>query len=216
MLYNKKYNSFTNISGFFSSIYTKGENKGGIYLNDQQIIHLYLSRTEQAIKETKNKYSSFCRKIAFNILANNEDTDECENDTYLKIWNSIPPNKPASLKAYIGRITRNIAIDLWKKNHTRKRNAGIEILFSELEDVISSTSQTENEYELAELTSVINNWLSTLSRQEQSLFVLRYWQGESVKNISEQWNTSPSKLSGKLFRLRQSLKSTLEKEGIFL
>lgn len=191
-------------------------NKGGVYLEDKQIINLYFSRTEQAIKETKNKYSPFCRKIAFNILSNNEDTDECENDTYLKMWNSIPPNNPTSLKAYIGKITRNIAIDLWKKNHTQKRNTGIEILFSELEDVISSTSHIENEYELTELTSTINKWLSSLSKQEQSLFVLRYWQGESVKNIAKQWNTSPSKLSSKLFRLRKSLKSALEKEGIYL
>lgn len=194
----------------------EGQNKGGVYLEDKQIVNLYFSRKEQAISETKSKYSSFCRKIAFNILSNNEDTDECENDTYLKMWNSIPPNRPASLKAYIGKITRNIAIDLWKKNHTQKRNTGIEILFSELEDVISSTSQIENEYELAELTSTINKWLSTLSKQEQSLFVLRYWQGESVKNIAKQWNTSPGKLSSKLFRLRKSLKSALEKEGIYL
>lgn len=185
-------------------------------MDDNQIVNLYFSRMEQAIKETKNKYSSFCRKIAFNILSNIEDTDECENDTYLKMWNSIPPNRPASLKAYIGKITRNIAIDLWKKNHTQKRNTGIEILFSELEDVISSTSQIENEYEIAELTSAINKWLSTLSKQEQSLFILRYWQGESVKNIAKQWNTSPGKLSSKLFKLRKSLKSALEKEGIYL
>lgn len=91
-------------------------------MNDEQIIDMYFSGSEQAIKETKNKYGSFCRKIAFNILSNNEDTDECENDAYLKLWNSIPPNKPVSLKAYIGKVTRNIAIDLWKKNHTQKKS----------------------------------------------------------------------------------------------
>lgn len=106
-------------------------------MNDKQIIDLYFSRSEQSIKETKIKYSSFCRKIAYNILSNNEDTDECENDTYLKIWNSIPPNNPENFKAYIGKITRNIALDIWKKNHTQKRNAGIEILFSEMEDILS-------------------------------------------------------------------------------
>lgn len=185
-------------------------------MNDKQIINLYFSRSEKAIDETKNKYSSFCRKIAFNILSNIEDTEECENDTYLKMWNSIPPNKPTNLKAYIGKITRNIAIDLWKKNHTQKRNKGIETLFSELEDMMSLTQQIENEYELAELTSVINDWLLTLNKQEQSLFILRYWQGETVKEIAKKWNTSPNKLSNKLFRLRKSLKATLEKEGIYL
>ena len=79
-------------------------------MNDKQIIDLYFSRSEQSIKETKIKYSSFCRKIAYNILSNNEDTDECENDTYLKIWNSIPPNNPENFKAYIGKSTRNIAV----------------------------------------------------------------------------------------------------------
>lgn len=185
-------------------------------MNDEQIIDMYFSGSEQAIKETKNKYGSFCRKIAFNILSNNEDTDECENDAYLKLWNSIPPNKPVSLKAYIGKVTRNIAIDLWKKNHTQKRNAGIEILFSEFEDVMPSNSQLKSEYDLSELTLIINNWLSTLTMQERALFVLRYWQGESVKNIAKEWNTSPGKLSGKLFRLRKNLKATLEKEGIYL
>ena len=194
----------------------EGENKGGLYLNDKQIINLYFSRNEQAIEETRNKYGSFCRKIAFNILSNYEDTEECENDTYLKMWNSIPPNRPKSIKAYIGKITRNIAIDLWKKNHTQKRNTGIEILFSELEDAIPSTSQIEDEFDLTELTSIINNWLLTLNKRECSLFILRYWQGESVKDIAKKWHTSPNKLSGKLFRLRASLKSTLEKEEIYL
>lgn len=184
-------------------------------MNDKQIIDLYFSRSEQSIKETKIKYSSFCRKIAYNILSNNEDTDECENDTYLKIWNSIPPNNPENFKAYIGKITRNIALDIWKKNHAQKRNAGIEILFSEMEDILS-VPQTDTEYELEEITPIINKWLLTLSKKEQALFILRYWQGESVKSIAKQWNTSSNKLSGKLFRLRNNLKQALEKEGIFL
>lgn len=184
-------------------------------MNDKQIIDLYFSRSEQSIKETKIKYSSFCRKIAYNILSNNEDTDECENDTYLKIWNSIPPNTPENFKAYIGKITRNIALDIWKKNHTQKRNAGIEILFSEMEDILS-VPQTDTEYELEEITPIINKWLLTLSKKERALFILRYWQGESVKSIAKQWNTSSNKLSGKLFRLRNNLKQALEKEGIFL
>ena len=201
-------------------------------MNDKQIIDLYFSRSEQSIKEAKIKYSSFCRKIAYNILSNNEDTDECENDTYLKIWNSIPPNNPENFKAYIGKITRNIALDIWKKNHTQKRNAGIEILFSEMEDILS-VPQTDTEYELEEITPIINlleigeieNILQAvksdkefqgLSKKEQALFILRYWQGESVKSIAKQWNTSSNKLSGKLFRLRNNLKQALEKEGIFL
>lgn len=185
-------------------------------MNDSKIISLYFSRNEKAIEETKGKYGSYCRKIAYNILYDVQDTEECENDTYLKMWNSIPPNNPKNLKAYIGRITRNIAIDLWKKNHTKKRYSGIEILFSELEDVISSPSETENELNLTELTAIINQWLLKLSKQERSLFILRYWQCESVANIAKQWNISPNKLSGKLFRLRKNLKSTLEKEGIYL
>lgn len=185
-------------------------------MNDRQIVELYFSRDEQAIEETKIKYSSFCRKIAFNILSSNEDIDECENDVYLKLWNAIPPNNPVNLKAYIGKVTRNIAIDFWKKNHTQKRNAGIQILFSELEEVIPSTAQLKNEIDHYELTAIINKWLSTLTKKEQSLFILRYWQGESVKNIGKMWNTSPGKLSGKLFRLRKNLKTTLEKEGIYI
>lgn len=102
-----------------------------------------------------------------------------------------------------------------EENHTQKRNAGIEILFSEMEDILS-VPQTYTEYELEEITPIINKWLLTLSKKEQALFILRYWQGESVKSIAKQWNTSSNKLSGKLFRLRNNLKQALEKEGIFL
>lgn len=104
---------------------------------------------------------------------------------------------------------------MWKKNHTQKRNAGIEILFSEMEDILS-VPQTDTEYELEEITPIINKWLLTLSKKERALFILRYWQGESVKSIAKQWNTSANKLSGKLFRLRKSLKQVLEMEDIFL
>ena len=115
-------------------------------MNDKQIIDLYFSRSEQSIKETKIKYSSFCRKIAYNILSNNEDTDECENDTYLKIWNSIPPNNPENFKAYIGKITRNIALDIWKKNHTQKRNAGIDRIGNNLNQIARAINDWHNPY----------------------------------------------------------------------
>ena len=185
-------------------------------MEDSQIIGLYFERDESAISETEKKYGAFCHGIALNILSINADADECVNDTYLQAWNSIPPKRPDKLGAWLGRVVRNIAFNLWKKNHRQKRYAGMEQLLNELEDCIPSPVTVEREIEEQELTEVINTWLASLPQNDRILFVRRYWNGETVAVLAQESGMSPANMAKRMYRLRQNLKSKLEKEGYSL
>ncbi len=182
-------------------------------MEDQQIIQMYENREEEAIVQSSNKYGHMLSKIAYNILLNLEDSEECVNDTYEKAWSTIPPVKPNCLLAYLGRITRNLSINLWHSNHAKKRDTGASILLSELEDCIPSGHDVEAEVELTALTGVITDWLYSLEKEERILFMKRYWYGESVNMLAKEVHTTPNKLAGRIFRLRLKLKTVLEKEG---
>ena len=185
-------------------------------MEDSQIIGLYFKRDEAAISETAAKYGAFCRGIALNILSISADADECVNDTYLRAWNSIPPQNPVRLGAWLGKVVRNIAFDLWKKNHRKKRYSGMEQLLNELEDCIPSHTAVESEIEGQELTGVINAWLASLPQSDRILFMRRYWNGETVAALAQESGVSPANMAKKMYRLRQGLKSRLEKEGYSL
>ncbi len=185
-------------------------------MEDTEIIELYFRRNEAAIAETAAKYGAFCHSIAQNILSIDADAEECVNDTYLRTWNSIPPQKPVKLGAWLGRVVRNIAYDLWKKNHRQKRYSGIEELLNELKDCIPSPVTVEHEIEEQELTEVINIWLASLSKKDRILFVRRYWNGEAVNVLAQKTGISSTNMAKRMYRLRQNLKSTLEKEGYSL
>lgn len=185
-------------------------------MEDSEIIGLYFRRDETAITETAAKYGAFCHSIALNILSIDADAEECVNDTYLRTWNSIPPQKPDKLGAWLGRVVRNIAYDLWKKNHRQKRYAGMEQLLNELEDCIPSPATVEREIEEQELSEVINAWLASLSKKDRILFVRRYWNGEEVNVLAQKTGISSTNMAKRMYRLRQNLKSTLEKEGYSL
>ncbi len=185
-------------------------------MEDSQIIDMYWQRDESAITETDLKYGSFCHSVALNILSINEDTEECINDTYHRAWNSMPPQRPVNLKAWLGKVVRNIAINLWNKNHAQKRYSGMELLLSELEDCIPAVGTVESEIEDAELGRIISAWLRTLSREDRTLFVRRYWNGEALNDLSKEWNIASGRLAQKMYRLRLSLKSSLNKDGVYL
>lgn len=185
-------------------------------MDDAEIIELYFLRDEQAIKQTDAKYGSFCRKIAFNILSVQEDAEECVNDTYFKAWNLIPPLRPRCFQIWLGRVCRNISLDLWRKNHRQKRYAGIETLFDELEECIPASNGVETEIERAELTAVLNRWLAGLSGNDRILFVRRYWNGDSLKDLAQLYHMTPANLANRMHYLRTKLKYALEKEGITL
>lgn len=185
-------------------------------MEDSQIIELFWSRNEVAISEISAKYGAYCGMIAFRVLSNKEDAEECVNDTWLRVWNSIPPERPKSLRAWLGKIVLNLSLNLWQKNHAQKRYAGLDQILSELEACIPSDYDVERQVEAGEISDIINSWLSTLSKKDRVLFVRRYWYGDSVHELALQYHTSPSKISKKLFLLKAKLKTALEKERVFI
>ncbi|MEK5240309.1 sigma-70 family RNA polymerase sigma factor [Paenibacillus sp. FSL L8-0470] len=185
-------------------------------MEDQGIVRLYLQRSQQAIIETKNKYGAYCRVIARNTLSSYSDIEECENDTYLGAWNAIPPNMPRKFPVFLGRITRNIALDKHGYNSAKKRNREFEVILTELEECLASPETVETEYEAGEIANLINQFLYALDEQARNLFIGRYWYSYSIKDLSKSFNMSSSKVKSILFRLRNKLKVHLEKEGVNL
>jgi len=188
----------------------------GMHMEDIQIIELYNARIETAISETDNKYGRMLYGIALNILSNHWDSEEVVNNTYIKVWNAIPPERPNSLGAYLGRITRNLSINRWHEQRAKKRYNGAEMLLSELSDCVPTAQTVETVIEVRELAQVIDRWLGTLSTDNRVLFLRRYWFGDAVDLLARECETSANKMAGRLYRLRQSLKKALEMEGISL
>lgn len=152
-----------------------------------------------------------------NILHNNEDVDECLNDVRMCLWNSIPPQKPASLRAWLARITRNLSLNRYKQKNTSKRGAGeMDLIFDELEECIPSANQTEDEWEMKLLTEQINVFMKTLSRENQIVFARRYLYSDSVQTIATGLRIGESKVKTMLFRSRKKLKEHLEREGVVI
>lgn len=186
-------------------------------MEDKQIIELYWNRLENAIEETSRKYSRYCYYIANNILRNAEDCEECVNDSYLKVWNAIPPHKPQSLRAFLGKITRNQALHMWEKKHAKKRNEDrILLVLDELVECIPGVDSTEQITEHMVIVDALNRFLGELTPEQRNIFMARYWYFASIKEIASKYEVSESKVKMTLSRLRQKLKEILEKEEIIL
>lgn len=182
-------------------------------MHDEQIVELYWQRNENAIAETAEKYEKYLSKVAYNILGNSEDSRECVNDTYLKAWNSIPPHKPERLLAYLSKITRAAAIDVFRKKNSAKRGASeYAISISELEDSFSEGDTPENEVEARLLQKAINDFLRTLPEEERWAFIGRYYFFDSLKEVAAYCKMSQGKVKSMLFRTRKKLRAYLEKE----
>lgn len=184
-------------------------------MTDEQILQLYFDRDQSAIAETDRKYGSYCYAIAANLLGR-EDSEECVNDTYHAAWTHIPPEIPQSLKAFLGRIVRNLSISRFRRTHARKRSSGTDVLLSELEDCLPDTHTVEAEADSRELSRLISSWLASLSGDDRALFVLRYWHGTAVQELAKQCGCTPNALSLRIRRLRKSLKHYLEAKGVDL
>lgn len=185
-------------------------------MEDGQIIDLYWNRDQQAIRETEGKYGPLLRGIAWNLLRSREDSEECVNDTYLRAWNAIPPTRPAFLRTWLGHITRNLSLDLWKRRQAEKRGGGAETLLGELEDCVPAPAGPERTVEDQELAEALNAFLRGLSREGRAMFLRRYWYGESVAEIGRALHCGEGKVKSSLFRSRKALREYLEKEGIAL
>ena len=183
-------------------------------MEDAQIVELYWARDESAIAETDQKYGAFCHTVAYNVLAVREDAEECVNDTYQRAWEAMPPQRPAILRAWLGKIVRNLALNLWNKNHAQKRGGGMDVLLSELEDCIPSRESVERALDAEELGADISAWLRQQPYEDRVLFVRRYWNGTALNELAEAWGMEPARLAQRMLRMRRSLKAALEKEGI--
>ena len=185
-------------------------------MEDQAIVALYFQRAEKAISETIQKYGGLCRSIAQNLLPVRQDAEECVNDTWQAAWQRIPPEKPALLGAFLGRITRNLAISRFRKNTAKRRDAGISVMLSELEDCVPAGETTEEAFDRKLLGEFISRWLEGLPADDRALFLRRYWYGESLQELAALCGISYSKLTQKMYKLRLSLKAALEAEGVSL
>lgn len=186
-----------------------------ILLDDREIVDLLTNRNETGIEETKRKYGRRLFVIAKNILHSNEDAEECVNDTLLKAWEMIPPNRPQMLGVYLMKIIRNLSINRYVAKKAAKRGGGeTALLLGELEESVPSLYTTEKAYDAALLTAEINAFLTKANKSARVLFVLRYFHGESISNLSTRLNISESKIKSILFRLRKKLRTHLEKEGV--
>lgn len=184
-------------------------------MDDQRIVDLYWDRNEDAILHTQRKYDGLCRTIAHNILGNMQDAEECVNDAYLKVWNSIPPQRPQSLIAYLSRIVRNISLDRYRHNHAEKRSRGADVMLSELEECLSDDSVVSFADDEG-ITDAINRFLKTLDQENRILFVRRYYYMDSSEVLAKTFSVNENTLRQRLFRMREKLKEFLEKEGIGL
>ncbi len=186
-------------------------------MNDDKIVDLFLERNQTAIKETQIKYGSKLKRISYNILFNEEDVNECENDTYLNAWNSIPPKSPKSyLFSFLAKIIRNTSINLYNKNHAKKRISHIQELTKELEECIPSPSDDYLVLEESNLTKHINEFLNLLKEDDRNIFILRYWFSYSIKDISKKYRVSDSKIKSSLFRTRNKMRNFFEDKGVIL
>lgn len=182
-------------------------------MDDSKIIDLYWQRQPQAIEETAARYGAFCYGIARNILSLHEDAEECVNDTYHQVWNAIPPQRPLQFRPWLGRITRNTAINLWQKNRAQKRYAGAELLLDELSECIPAPGTVEETLTARELADSVERWLRSLDREDRTLFLRRYWYGVPLHQLARERHTTAAKLSQRMFSLRGKLKTALEQEG---
>jgi RNA polymerase sigma-70 factor (ECF subfamily) len=177
---------------------------------------LFFERSEQAVAELQCKYENQLMQIARNILNNRLDAEECVNDAYLAVWNTVPPQKPNPLLTYVCRIVRNLSIKRYHANNAKKRNSQYDVALDELEECIQSKATVESEYAVKELAGAINGFLGTLSRENRIIFIRRYWFADSIADIAKMFNTSSKNISLRLLRIRQRLKKYLEKEGVLV
>jgi RNA polymerase sigma-70 factor (ECF subfamily) len=183
-------------------------------LDDSRIVDLYLSRDEAAISQTSEKYGSRLRNLAYGIVEDLQTAEECENDTYMVAWNSIPPHEPKTyLFALLARIARHNALDCCKERSRLKRGAFISELSAEMEQCIPAPDDTECCIDAMVLCEAINAFLATLSDEKRNIFMRRYWYMDSIAAISQGYGLSQSKVKSILFRSRNQLREYLEKEG---
>ena len=183
-------------------------------MDDNKIVELYLLRDETAIKLTSEKYGNRLRSLAYGIINDREIAEECENDTYMEAWNTIPPHEPRGyLYAFLARITRHISLNICRDRSRLKRSAFICELSAEMEQCIPAPDDTQCRIDDMAISEAINGFLGALDEDKRNIFIRRYWYLDSIADISKRFALSESKVKTTLFRCRNQLREHLEKEG---
>ena len=183
-------------------------------MEDAAIIGLYWARDERAVAASEEKYGRLCRSLSQDILDSREDAEECVNDTWQRAWDTMPPQRPGSLRAYLARITRNLSIDRWRAKRAEKRGRGLDVLLDELEECLPAAPSAEEISEARETARAVGRWLDTLPQADRTAFLRRYWYGQRVDQVARQAGCSPNSMAKRLGRLRNGLRKALEQEGI--
>lgn len=182
-------------------------------MDDNTIIDLLFERQDSVLEQLQQKYGALCHNVAYSILDSEEDSKECMNDVLMKLWSSIPPDRPESLKAYLVRITRNLSIDRLRHRRSAKRNSMCDVPLSELEACIPGGTSPDEQIDCAELGRLISRFLRELTPEYRFIFMGRYWNGRSIKSLASEFDMTCGYVKSLLFRLRGSLREMLEKEG---
>lgn len=186
-------------------------------MEDKQIVDLYWERSEAAISESAKKYGNYCHSIAYRILFDEQDSLECVNDTWLKAWDSMPPHRPAKLSAFLGKITRNLAINRYHFDRAEKRGGGeLPLALEELGDCVPGSHSVESVADDLVLKETLQRFLEGLSRDDRRIFLQRYWYFCQVKEIAADLDMTQSRVKMSLLRSREKLRALLEKEGVWL
>lgn len=183
-------------------------------MEDEEIINLFLARSDNAVQMLQEKYGRISQAIAGNILTSCEDAEECVNDAYLQVWNSIPPNHPESLSAYVLRIVRNSAISRLRYNSSMKRSAEYTLAYEEIAESVMGESSPEQRLESKALLRSVEQFLDGLSKRDRILFVRRYWFADTYSTLAELTGMTEKNVSVRLTRIRRQLKKYLIKQGV--
>lgn len=185
-------------------------------IDDEKIIEMFFERSEQGIRELDNKYGAVCHSLSYNIVNSRQDAEECVNDAYLGVWNTIPPTRPNPLLSYIAKIVRNISLKSYWRKEADKRSGQYTIALQEIEGCIADSKTVEDEIEARELARIIENFLDTLTVENRVIFMRRYWFAESYKDIAEFVGLTEKNISVRLTRIREKMKKYLIERGVFV
>ena len=185
-------------------------------LEDEAILEMFLRRSEEAIQELDNKYGKVCYKISYNIVNNRQDVEECMNDAYLGVWNTIPPKRPDSLLSYVCKIVRNLSLKMYYKKGAVKRSSHYTIAMEEIKDCIADWKTVEGEMETREFLHMIEDFLDTLTVENRVIFIRRYWFSNSCKEIGEHMGFTEKNISVRLTRIRRKMKEYLRQRGTWI
>jgi RNA polymerase sigma-70 factor (ECF subfamily) len=183
-------------------------------MDDEKIVELYWGRSEEAISEAQKKYGKYCHYIAYNILYSDEDAEECVNDTHVKAWETIPPQRPVKLGAFLGTITRNIALNRYKYNRAEKRSINMETVYDEAKEIAGQGSSGDDIVGAIALKDAINYFVASLPQDTRIIFVRRYWYLSPVKDIAADYKIPEGTVKSLLSRTRKKFKEYLIKEGL--